>query len=84
MNTRLVVGMPAVRPVCANCGKPLEAECEEIREPRAAGDYRARRVLSRRFLRWRAYGPFHSQLCAVEFGLAAHAAGFRRRPRVTV
>lgn len=76
-----VEGLPAERPRCATCGKPLAYWTKDERA-RRAGDLSAYGdVIKRTFERWRGYPRrdpiFDTLTCAERFATASYRAGYR-------
>lgn len=66
-----VEGMPAVRPACANCGRPFKFWTNDTRT-------RDHIVTRRVFAHWKCYRALFCTLrCTLQFATAAHAAGYR-------
>jgi hypothetical protein len=73
-----VEGVPAERPRCAWCARPLKPSVDNhySDEPQIW----KRRIVRRTFAGWRAYeGVFDVQGCAIRFAGASYRAGFRRQ-----
>ncbi len=84
----VIEGLPADRPLCEHCGKGLAYDSEVLESTRVetgrthydGSPETKRRVLRRRFTRWRGYSsrvgvPFFCRLqCALEFATNIVAA----------
>jgi hypothetical protein len=73
-----VEGVPAVRPRCAWCDRPLKPSVDNhySDEPQIW----KRRIVRRTFAGWRAYeGVFCVQACAIRFAGASYRGGYRRQ-----
>jgi hypothetical protein len=81
-----VEGMPAKRPVCQWCGRPLRFWTNDERTPRS-GDvngFASGEKTRRTFAFWRGYPHWETPLfdrlsCALSFATASHLAGYRRK-----
>lgn len=75
-----ITGIPATRPACPNCARPLRPSTRdtERKVAREGGGFRTE-VVAREFRAWHAYDQLWCRLkCAREFATAAHRAGYRR------
>ena len=77
-----IEGLPAERPRCAYCNRPLRPMTTSTSNPAVwAGQHfnpMVPRVLHRVFFAWNAYaGLFCRHKCATSFAAAAHKAGYR-------
>ncbi len=72
-----IQGLPAERPRCQHCDRPLRPVVDRTHHPLVGGGS-SFRVKTRTFRRWTSYrGLFCTLGCALNFAEAAHRAGYR-------
>jgi hypothetical protein len=72
-----ILGLPAERPRCAWCNRPLRPD---VRNTYSDDPLWRRRIIQRHFNGWRTIeGVFDTNGCAVKFAGASYRGGYRRK-----